>query len=131
LWTELKQLVDLMHGDISLESKLGNGTTAMFWIPFKKVEYMPSGSALVDIGPIPDRLQSELSMSCTSSEDRITPPITPSGLAYPSAFRDRGGSGVAVARLSVTLHPPQDHRPSLSEVERKKIHVLVIEDKFV
>lgn len=124
----MKQLVDLMHGDISLESKLGIGTTAMFWIPFKKVESLPNGSPLVDIGPIPDRLQSELSISCTSSEDRTTPPTC---LSHPSAFRDCGHSGAAVAGLSVTHHPPQDRRASLSEAERKKIHVLVVEDKFV
>ena len=34
-----KNLVDLMNGRITLESTLGNGTTATFWIPFNKPQY--------------------------------------------------------------------------------------------
>ena len=65
-----------MHGDISLESKLGVGTQAMFWIPFKKAEQNPNALSSVDMNQIPDRLQSDLSVSCDSSE-HATPQIVP------------------------------------------------------
>ncbi|CZR55238.1 uncharacterized protein PAC_05125 [Phialocephala subalpina] len=72
-----KNLVDLMHGRIQLESTLGSGTTATFWIPFNKPQFH-DGATLIDIGSLPDRLQSEMSVSCNSSEYEQamgTPPI--------------------------------------------------------
>lgn len=66
-----KNLVDLMHGHIEMQSSLGVGTTATFWIPFNKPQYH-DGNALIDIGSLPDRLQSEMSVSCNSSEVRIS-----------------------------------------------------------
>src|SRR3954470_22098676 len=42
-----KNLVELMHGQIDLESRLGQGTTASFWIPFNKAPYQDDGSPLI------------------------------------------------------------------------------------
>jgi PAS domain S-box-containing protein len=61
--TICKNLLELMHGHITLESNVGSGTTVTFWITFNK----PHGSqesSLVHAGAIPDRLQSDLSLSC-------------------------------------------------------------------
>ena len=55
-----KNLVELMRGSIGLESKLGQGTTATFWIPFSKAPYQDDGSPLIDLASIADRLQSDV-----------------------------------------------------------------------
>ena len=115
-----RNLVQLMHGDIDLESKLGQGTTATFWIPFSKAPYQDDGSPLVDLSSIPDRLQSDVSVSCGSSEDH-TPPLTPK-LGNGSAMRGDSLSSVLNSSLS-------DHLNSLSDTERNKVEVLVVEDK--
>ncbi|KAF2723288.1 hypothetical protein K431DRAFT_325909 [Polychaeton citri CBS 116435] len=117
-----KNLVELMHGAIALESKLGVGTKASFWIPFHKAPYQTSsGSPLVDIGAIPDRLQSDLSISRASSER--SGPATPTTPGKPIHIRENSGLGTAVAP-SLNEEAPLD----LSEAERKAINVLVVED---
>jgi hypothetical protein len=77
-----------MHGEITLDSTLGSGTTATFWIPFNKPQYQNGSSPMIDIGAIPDRLQSELSVSGCNSEQEVasgTPPQTSltSGVSMP------------------------------------------------
>lgn len=119
--TICKNLLDLMHGRISLESNVGVGTRATFWIPFNK----PSGPAeagLANAGAIPDRLQSELSLSCNSSEyDQIvgTPP------PFDGMQTNNAGSRRTRFGISSTSSPEQE----LPASERAKIHVLVVEDK--
>lgn len=112
--TICKNLLDLMHGNITLEPNVSGGTTASFWVPFNK----PQGpSEMVDAGAIPDRLQSEISMSCNSSEyDQIlgTPPTSDPGQGGPGAFSSR---------------PPSTPMQDLPASERAKIHILVVEDK--
>ena len=112
-----------MRGDITLESKLGQGTTARFWIPFNKATYQADGSPLVDLASIPDRLQSDVSVSCGSSEDHATPPHTPS---YIHRLR---GEGSSVSSPKSISHGIPDHLMNLTEEERRQIHILVVEDK--
>lgn len=118
-----------MRGDIGLQSKLGEGTTATFWIPFKKAPYQDDGSPLVDLASIPDRLQSDVSVSCGSSEDH-TPPHTP--MSANGTLRPQITSGspqrAAIASLSAGI---PEHLMSLTDAEREKIHILVVEDKYV
>ena len=117
-----KNLVDLMHGQISLESTLGCGTTAIFWIPFNKPQYHNGSTALVDIESLPDRLQSEMSVSCNSSEydhGMGTPPMQSS-----IEMRKRNSKG-----RPTSTTPPMPTEPELPAAERAKIHVLVVEDK--
>jgi anti-sigma regulatory factor (Ser/Thr protein kinase) len=114
-----KNLVDLMHGQITLESSLGNGTTAMFSIPFNKPQY--HDGALIDIGSLPDRLQSE--MSCSSSDyDQVVG--TPLGQS-PLRLNTNLGHG-KTSSTSMTPHAPE---PELSPAERSKIRILLVEDK--
>ena len=118
-----------MRGDIALESKLGQGTTATFFIPFNRAPYQDDGSPLIDLASIPDRLQADVSVSCGSSDDH-TPPLTPkryNGSVKNS--RDRGDSQPMVPPTVNTTIP--DHLVNLSESERGKIHILVVEDKSV
>ena len=126
-----KQLVDLMHGEIKLTSELGRGTKATFWIPFNKPQFRNGGSPLVDLGSIPDRLQSEMSVSGCAS-DRLsgsgTPPMSPAadslGLSIPHR-KSRTGSGLGTSPSRENSDPEQ----SPLELDRKSIHVLVVEDK--
>jgi PAS domain S-box-containing protein len=113
-----KNLVELMKGQIWLDSKLGQGTTATFWIPFSRAPSQNDGSPLVSIGSIPDRLQSDVSVSVGSSEDH-TPPLTPKLLDSDSRAQ------------SFPLVKPNipDHLLNLSESDRQKVHILVVEDK--
>jgi signal transduction histidine kinase len=65
--TICKNLLELMKGRMSLESTLGVGTTATFWIPFNRPHSGMEQGDLVEIESLPDRLQSEMSVSRNSS----------------------------------------------------------------
>lgn len=129
--TICKNLVELMRGEIDLESKLGQGTTASFCIPFTRAQYQDDGSPLIDLASIPDRLQSDMSVSCGSSEDHATPPLTPRlSNGHMRRFHVRGESGQQQQlRWSLMGQSIPEHLMDLSEDERKKIHILVVEDK--
>lgn len=118
--TICKNLLDLMHGRITLESSEAGGTTATFWIPFSKPNG-PTDTGLADAGAIPDRLQSELSVSCTSSEfEQIvgTPPAS-----------DVAQASSSVPRRHRSLRTSPNRDLELSSSERAKVHILVVEDK--
>ena len=115
-----KNLVDLMHGHIALESTLGQGTRATFWIPFNKPQYHDGAATLIDMRSISDRLQSEMSVSCNSSDfDQAarTPPV--------QGFLDvhKGQKG------STSTTPPVQTELDLSTENRSGIRVLLVEDK--
>lgn len=127
--TICKNLVDLMHGEIKLESELGRGTKATFWIPFNKPQFTGSNSPLIDLGAIPERLQSEMSVSGCASDQHsgsITPPMSPAidGLSAAASQRKRR-STPQVPPLSTAGADSEDD----VEIDRSKIHVLVVEDK--
>ena len=127
-----KKLVDLMHGEITLDAVLGQGTTATFWIPFNKPEYA-NGKPIVDLGAIPERLHSEISMSQSGSDHfrhggSHTPPYSPVvGTGLPILHSRQSTPGSISARSSVAV----DRGDLLNDTERKNIHVLVVEDKWV
>lgn len=124
--TICKNLLDLMHGRISLESTVGSGTTATFWIPFNRPQGPRESGGLVQSGAIPDRLHSELSLSCNSSE-----------------YEQAGSGGVAStgAEPATSVGPSRRHSartpPSagdcaeLPKTERAAMHILVVEDNPV
>jgi signal transduction histidine kinase len=120
--TICKNLVDLMHGRITLDSSLGNGTTATFWIPFNKPRFHDGATILVDIGSLPDRLQSETSVSCGSSEYDLIPGV--------SITRNRGESLRCKSR-SISTASRAGSDVDLPMSERSKVEVLVVEDKYV
>jgi hypothetical protein len=111
-----------MHGEISLQSSLGNGTTATFSIPFNKPQYHNGAATIMDAGNLPDRLQSEMSVSCNSSEYEQfveTPPAqSPSD---PYRMRRKPSS--------ISMTPPVPTELELSPEERAKTKILVVEDK--
>lgn len=107
--TICKNLVDLMHGRIALESSPGHGTTTAFWIPFKKPQYPGGVAESIDISNVSDRLQSDRSVSCSGSEGG-TPPPQPA---------------VTTSRTSPSS-PPET---KLSREERSRANILLVEDK--
>ncbi|KAK6201753.1 hypothetical protein LQW54_009412 [Pestalotiopsis sp. IQ-011] len=120
-----KNLVELMHGRITLESSPGNGTTAMFWIPFSKGRNSPI-SSLAEVGALPDRLQSEMSVSCNSSEyEHIinTPPA--------EALRNTNKRSPKRGRPTSLTSAPLFTEEELPMAERAKIFVLVVEDNAI
>ena len=129
-----KNLVDLMKGEISLESKLDNGTTAIFSIPFKRPEFTAGSSPtqLSGTGTLPDRIHSDISLSCESSSagggsrDQAGPisTIQPSPLASMSLPTTPPEAGAVPSATS----PVPKVFPS---TQRKKFHVLVVEDNIV
>ena len=128
--TNVLKLVDLMHGQITLESELGRGTKATFWIPFNKPQFANAGSPLVDLGSVPDRLHSGMSVSGCPSDARsgiTTPPMTPfggdaNGLGVSNHAGGPSRSGSISSRIDTD---------NLPDVDRQSFHVLVVEDKYV
>ncbi|TVY81195.1 Two-component system protein A [Lachnellula suecica] len=121
-----KNLVDLMHGRIKLESTLGNGTTASFWIPFNKPQYHDGPATLIDIGSLPDRLQSEMSVSCNSSDYEQAVGTPPSQSPIDIPWR----KGKPKPR-SISMTPPISQELDLPAAERAKTNVLVVEDNAI
>lgn len=116
--TICKNLLDLMRGRISLESTVGSGTTVTFWIPFQKPQRQ--SKKVVESGAIPDRLQSEMSLSCNSSEyDHAATGVSPGS-------DEAKGSGMPRRRFSVRSQGVEQELP---RAERARIHILVVEDK--
>lgn len=115
-----KNLVELMRGAISLQSRLGIGTKASFWVPFKKGQYVNSNSPLINLGTIPDRLQSELSLSRHGSENSL--PTTPT---LPKIVSRSSGSGIPEF---APWPEAQVAEPQLSAEERSVTNVLVVEE---
>ncbi|KAL8766010.1 MAG: hypothetical protein Q9209_007099 [Squamulea sp. 1 TL-2023] len=125
--TICKNLVELMHGEISLESALDNGTKATFSIPFNKSQF-PSNAPLVDLGALPVHLQSDVSVSGCASDDRSISSVPQSPLEIP------GPSHSNRSRKSGSRTPPQaaDSDPEdLQKVDRKDTHILVVEDNAI
>ncbi|KAK5235063.1 hypothetical protein LTR47_003899 [Exophiala xenobiotica] len=125
--TICKNLVELMHGTISLDSKLDAGTNATFTIPFRKVEYKAgSNSDSLDVSSIPERLQSELSLSMNGSSSRdggavlqrASSPVNPTSFTLASHRRSTTTSASGAENAALT-------------VEKDKFHILVVEDNPV
>lgn len=95
----------------------------------KKVPEQNDGSPLVDLSAIPDRLQSEVSVTYGSSADlEATPPGTPpirSGLLTRAASLSRPDGTLP------TLSTIPETYLNMPAEERAKIHVLVVEDNHV
>ncbi|KAI7157282.1 hypothetical protein KC316_g13972, partial [Hortaea werneckii] len=120
-----KNLVELMHGKISLESKLGVGTKATFWIPFPKAAYSSGESPVVNIETIPYRLQSEVSVSRPPSD--TSGPATPLTPGFPTHKRGLSSSNGA----ALTISRSNEETLELSEAERRATNVLVVEDNAI
>lgn len=118
-----------MHGEITLDSTLGVGTHASFSIPFHKPQFMSGTSPLINLEPIPPRLQSDLSLSsCASDHGSVTPPSSSSKTVEKGKDleKDRPKSRKSPGAFSALVSTE-----GISDAERQKVHVLVVEDKYV
>jgi len=117
-----KNLLDLMKGHMTMESKPGIGTCATFCIPFNKPQRTQT-TGLACIGQLPDRLQSEMSVSCNSFEYEqfLGPPSAELLETGRSAWRHPSTS------LSGTGSPEED----LPTTNRADTLVLVVEDNAI
>lgn len=120
-----KNLVDLMHGGIQLDSSLGSGTTASFWIPFNKPQFIGNNTPLVNVSGLSNRLQSEFSISqCDSDPDRAR--RTPSESSPEVGHSQETKPGKPQSK---SLHAPNPGK--LDKTQRNGIHVLVVEDNAI
>jgi CheY-like chemotaxis protein len=124
--TICKSLLELMRGRMTLKSTIGSGTTATFWIPFNKPNNADAN--LVRIDPLSDRLQSDMSVSCNSSEYEQLLNTLPAEMA----------SGGLIDRLKPTSRGHKkkhsnggEGSPEKPAVDRSKVHVLVVEDNAI
>jgi len=102
---------------MSMESIVGKGTTTTFWIPFN-IPHISLVSGLAQ--PLPDRLQSEMSLSRNSSEYEPN---------FPPADMDKGRSAWRHSSISLSaLGSPEEDLPT---TERAGILVLVVEDNAI
>ena len=116
-----------MHGTISLQSKLDQGTIATFSVPFNKPQFQRATVPLVNLGALPDRFHSGL--SCTTSSrgtdtnaGRTSPPLRPPAV---EDFVNADASTHQPGHSAAPSHTP------LSEAQRKEFHVLVVEDNAI
>lgn len=122
--TICKSLLELMHGRMTLDSVVNQGTTATFWLPFNK-PHDTQPSNLVKIEGLPSRLQSEMSVSCNSSElDGLGTP--PTGELMGSPLKENKLASPTKLRGSILVDELE-----LPKEERSKIHVLVVEDNAI
>ena len=113
-----------MHGEINLLSELGQGTTTTFWIPFNKPQITKRNLPLVDSRPVPERFQAdETYPGCRSSTQSV---IADMQVMTPPAIVDsRARDSLGPIPLEEVLNEGLVQQ----EVDRKNVHVLVVEDK--
>ena len=116
-----------MHGGISLTSELGIGTTTKFWIPFSKPQSTKLSSPDLAARSIPERFGSEKSIpGCFSASQSVGGDIA----QYETPLSDlSGGIGTGERPVPPEKGPSEDSVQQ--EVDRKSIHILVVEDKYV
>ena len=118
-----------MHGQITLDSTLGVGTHATFTIPFHKPQFRGGTSPLINLDSIPPRLQSDLSLSsCASDHGSVTPPLNPSKAPRKGNDSEKNRTK---DRQSPSLFPASLGSDGVMDFDRGRIHVLVVEDKYV
>jgi CheY-like chemotaxis protein len=123
-----------MHGEITLDSVLGTGTKATFSIPFNKAQFAGGSSPLIKLGSIPDRLQSQTSVSgCGSDLDRVstTPPTSPLNTPASTSHHQRLPSSDDLPARPPLTTALIDNETILQEPDRKNTHVLVVEDNAI
>lgn len=121
-----------MHGSIRLESALDSGTRATFIVPFNKSQF-PNSAPLVDIGALPNHLQSEMSVSGCGSDERssVSTPQSPLETGQHQISRTRHSGSYGVRTPPPPPHAVDSEPEDLHKIDRKNTHILVVEDKHV
>ena len=121
------QLVDLMHGGIDLQSELGHGTTTTFWLPFSKSQFKKLGSPLIGAKRVPKKSLSDTSAIECHSEPQSVNGDCLQNTAPPDHLNSRTGTGLGPTLSDEVVN----EEPVQQEIDRKSVHVLVVEDKYV
>ena len=120
------QLVDLMHGGISLRSELGRGTTTTFWIPFNKPHSTKHSLPVVDASSAPEGYWSDVMKSrCLSAPQSVVGDLQ--NVAPPNHLNSRTGTGSE----PMSSGEGSNEGSSQQEIDRENVHVLIVEDKYV
>lgn len=116
-----------MHGEINLTSKLGRGTKTTFWIPFNKPQSPRLGSTLQLAIPVPESSRSTMAISvCFSAPQSVVG----------DDLHNAAPIGLLDSEAGSLLEPILPKAGAIEElaqqeVDRKTVHVLVVEDKYV
>lgn len=116
-----------MHGGINLISELGQGTTTTFWIPFNKSQSTKLGSPLIDARPVSKRSESDFLITRCRSAPQTVIGDSLQNATPPDHFNRKTSTGLEATPLGES----SDDEPFQQEVDRKSVHILVVEDKYV
>jgi hypothetical protein len=115
-----------MGGDIRLESSAGKGTSAHFTIPFKKPQ---RGQYKLEIDALPERLQSDMSVSCKLPSNDDTGTLTPPEPHFETSAPEIESNGSLLRHLGQSSGVVSREMLAVP-AERRKRHVLVVEDSM-
>ena len=134
-----KNLVDLMGGDIKLESDIGQGTKTTFWISFPKAHVEAGDLHVIDFEPTslqPSRTRSDLSAPRGGRDRQSISGVAlqhhSSGAPFQVQFFPRNSvvSDLDIPPLrAIPAKSTTENEASLKDIDRKDVHVLVVEDK--
>lgn len=110
-----------------MKSELGQGTTAIFWIPFNKSHSTRPASPLIDTKPMPQAFRSDTSMKGRYDTTQIVVGDSLQNAVPPGHLSSRIGNGLEATNGEERLSEDSIQQ----EVDRKSIHILVVEDKYV
>ena len=120
-----------MHGEIELESELGRGTSTTFWICFHKPHLTAAVQPPIKLRPTPSRLEPEPSTTERHFRHQKTGDARPKiSSVAPNPLL--ANPALDASQLFTAIKPPshtEEEPLSVHDIDRKKIHILVVEDK--
>ena len=120
-----------MHGGIELKSELGWGTSTTFWICFHKPQFRAGVRPLNEWKTIPGNLEPEPSMTEQGyGQQHKSDAHLKDTSATPKPLL--ANPALDAYQLITTTKPPlrtEEKALSVHDLDRKRIHILVVEDK--